>query len=318
MSCYFVLTVNCHDKQTPTHRPWHGVVASLDDDLWPPADPSHPPEQAVRVDQLVAVRQLVSLTHSRPDPCIRVVLDVGEGHLEERSTTRQWWQEKRFRWDFEQQRTWIGKAAPTTLRVNIAAVAAANTVHWTVPQNLFRKPDTQAHLERDRTGSLYKVQNQDPVQNNTHTHTRTPPTWTWTWPSPRWERGHRSRRRGWWPSSETGWTGGTWMLQGQKDKMNCSYCFFASVHLSVRTLSQDDDDDDGDGVVLSHHTIMVVDLCSWPPKSNLSTLSPRSCINSPESSPVLEETTFLLVSSCRSKHTTDPKIIRDQTSSSSR
>lgn len=29
----------------------------------------------------------------------------------------------------------------------MAAAAAANSVHWTVPHNLFRKPETQAHLQ---------------------------------------------------------------------------------------------------------------------------------------------------------------------------
>lgn len=35
----------------------------------------------------------------------------------------------------------------TRLTANIEAAAPANTVHWTVPQNLLKKPDTQAHLE---------------------------------------------------------------------------------------------------------------------------------------------------------------------------
>jgi len=50
---------------------------------------------------------------------------------------------------------------PTRLIVNIAAAAVANTVHWTVPQNLFRKPETHAHLEEHmtfRTFGLHGIQ----------------------------------------------------------------------------------------------------------------------------------------------------------------
>ena len=36
----------------------------------------------------------------------------------------------------------------------MAAAAAANRVHWTVPQNLFRKPETHAHLEKKKNTLL--------------------------------------------------------------------------------------------------------------------------------------------------------------------
>ena len=49
--------------------------------------------------------------------------------------------------------------APTRLTVNIAAVAAANKVHWTVPQNLLRKPETHAHLEKHKIRYLISVLN---------------------------------------------------------------------------------------------------------------------------------------------------------------
>ncbi len=71
-----------------SHRPRHSIAASLDDDLWPPADPGHPSEQAVRVDQLVAIRHLEGLTHSRPQPAIRFKLYVGERHLEQKNSQK--------------------------------------------------------------------------------------------------------------------------------------------------------------------------------------------------------------------------------------
>lgn len=49
--------------------------------------------------------------------------------------------------------------APTRLTVNIAAVAAANKVHWTVPQNLLRKPETHANLEKHKIRHLISVLN---------------------------------------------------------------------------------------------------------------------------------------------------------------
>lgn len=102
--------------------------------------------------------------------------------------------------------------APTRLIVNIAAVAAANKVHWTVPKNLFRKPETQAHLEKTHyicfvlplhTNTFYikwkryltNIQYKECNKPHDHIHTERR-TWTWLWPSPRWERGHQSRYRG--------------------------------------------------------------------------------------------------------------------------
>lgn len=38
--------------------------------------------------------------------------------------------------------------------VNMAAVAVANTAHCKVPQNLFRKPETHAHLEKRHVGHV--------------------------------------------------------------------------------------------------------------------------------------------------------------------
>lgn len=68
--------------------------------------------------------------------------------------------------------------APTRLTVNIAAVAAANKVHWTVPQNLLRKPETHANLEKHKIRHLicvlnifyYKgtMQERDNIINHTH------------------------------------------------------------------------------------------------------------------------------------------------------
>ncbi|TNN80034.1 hypothetical protein EYF80_009683 [Liparis tanakae] len=66
--------------QQPVHEA-DCVAASLDDDLWPAPDPGHPPEEAVRADQLVAVHQVVGPPHAGPQPGVGVVLDVGEGHL---------------------------------------------------------------------------------------------------------------------------------------------------------------------------------------------------------------------------------------------
>lgn len=72
-----------HNKMArQTHRPRHSVVASLDDHLRPPADARHPPEEAVGVDQLVAVHRSVGLTHARPDPGSRVVLYVCKRDLQ--------------------------------------------------------------------------------------------------------------------------------------------------------------------------------------------------------------------------------------------
>lgn len=48
----------------------------------------------------------------------------------------------------------------TTLRVNMAAAAAANRVHWMVPDNLFRKPETHAHLEHRSSLVFSKRRNQ--------------------------------------------------------------------------------------------------------------------------------------------------------------
>lgn len=47
----------------------------------------------------------------------------------------------------------------------MAAVAAANTVHWTVPHNLLRNPEAQAHLGQ-RTTSVSILA---PADKKTHT-----------------------------------------------------------------------------------------------------------------------------------------------------
>lgn len=65
-----------------SHRPGRSIVASLDDHLRPPADARHPPEEAVGVDQLVAVHCIEGLTHTRPDPGGGVVLYVCERDLQ--------------------------------------------------------------------------------------------------------------------------------------------------------------------------------------------------------------------------------------------
>lgn len=49
-----------------THRPCDSIMASLDDNLGPPADAGHPSEQAIWVDQLEAIHHFMSLTHRRP------------------------------------------------------------------------------------------------------------------------------------------------------------------------------------------------------------------------------------------------------------
>ena len=67
-----------------SHRPGDCVVASLDDDLRPPADPSHPSEKAVRVDQLEAIHQVVGPTHPGPQLAVRVVLYIAVWHLGQR------------------------------------------------------------------------------------------------------------------------------------------------------------------------------------------------------------------------------------------
>lgn len=64
------------------HRPRHSVVASLDDHLRPPANARHPPEEAVGVDQLVAVHCIEGLTHTWPDPGSGVILNVCEWDLQ--------------------------------------------------------------------------------------------------------------------------------------------------------------------------------------------------------------------------------------------
>lgn len=64
------------------HRPGDSVVASLDDNLRPPADTRHSPEEAVGVDQLVAVHCNEGLTHAWPDPASGVILYVCERDLQ--------------------------------------------------------------------------------------------------------------------------------------------------------------------------------------------------------------------------------------------
>ena len=59
---------------------------------------------------------------------------------------------------------------PTRLTVNIAAVAAANTDHCKVPQNLFRKPETHAHLEKQMNCLCYIWSIRDINQEYIHTH----------------------------------------------------------------------------------------------------------------------------------------------------
>lgn len=66
-----------------SHRPRDSIITSLDDNFWPPTNTCHPSEEAVRVDQLVAIHQLMGATHSRPEPGISVILYVGERHLEQ-------------------------------------------------------------------------------------------------------------------------------------------------------------------------------------------------------------------------------------------
>lgn len=68
----------------PTYRPRDSVATPLDDHFWPPTNSGHSSEQAVRIHQLVAIYQLVGLTHSRPKSGVGVVLNVGERHLEDR------------------------------------------------------------------------------------------------------------------------------------------------------------------------------------------------------------------------------------------
>ncbi len=68
--------------------------------------------------------------------------------------------------------------APTKLILNIATEAAANTVHWTDLQNLVRKPETHAHLEKHMDVVLKlafskKRSLKNAIQNPTHTHTHT-------------------------------------------------------------------------------------------------------------------------------------------------
>lgn len=69
-----------------SHRPFDSIVTSLDDNLRPPTDAGHPSEQAVWVDQLVAIHQLVGTAHSWPQPGIRLILHIGERHLEKNNT----------------------------------------------------------------------------------------------------------------------------------------------------------------------------------------------------------------------------------------
>lgn len=64
------------------HRPRDAVVAPLDDHLRPPADASHPPEEAVGVDQLVAAHCVEGPTHAGPDPGGGLVLYVCERDLQ--------------------------------------------------------------------------------------------------------------------------------------------------------------------------------------------------------------------------------------------
>lgn len=63
------------------YRPCDSIIASLNDNLGPPAHASHPSEQAIRVDQLVAIHHVMSLTHCRPQSGIRVIIYIGKGHL---------------------------------------------------------------------------------------------------------------------------------------------------------------------------------------------------------------------------------------------
>lgn len=105
----------------------------------------------------------MSLTHGWPQSGIRVIIYIGERHLEmERKafTAARWFPDISI----------SGRLWPTRLTVNMAAVAAANTVHWTVPQNLLKNPEAQAHLWEHRISVSILA----PVDNK-HTHRRVQP-----------------------------------------------------------------------------------------------------------------------------------------------
>lgn len=166
--------------------------------------------------------------------------------------------------------------APTRLRVNIAAVAAANTVHWVVLQNLLRKPETQAHLEKRMYVNSVLL-----LQGNTFTVKRHLANTQWHTHLPEHGCDH---------------------LPGEREDTN---------------------PDTGDSDSLQNLVKLVVcESCKnkkkmWT-KHWKTPLLLFTCTCTHANPPILEETAFCFVSSCRSKHTIAPKIMRDQTASSSR